>query len=255
MKVVIVEDELAASDHLVFQLNSIDPALEVIKVIESVKMAVDYFSNTKEAELVFMDIHLADGISFEIFEQISFDTPIIFTTAYNQYAIQAFKVNSVDYLLKPIDADELETAITKFKNNRKKQDAPNVNQQLESVFKLLQDTKKTFKKSFLGQKADALIPIKTENIAWFCIEDGIVKMVTFENKAFVFDKKLESVEDELDPDLFYRVNRQFIMNRNAIVNVKFYFNGKLIVNTLPKASERIVVSKSKATDFKNWLNS
>lgn len=255
MKVIIVEDEIAASDHLVFQLNNIDPSIEVLTIIDSVEMAIDHFSQKNDAELIFMDIHLADGISFEIFEKVTINTPIIFTTAYNQYAIQAFKVNSVDYLLKPINEDELEEAIHKFKSRAQTESSKAVNDQIDSVFKLLQASKKTFKTNFLAQKRDELIPVKTDNIAFFYIEDSVVKMVTFENKTYVLDKKLESIEEEIDPSMFYRINRQFIMNRNAISNVKFYFNGKLAVNSSPRFEERILVSKAKATDFKKWLNS
>ena len=143
MKVVIVEDEIAASENLAYLLNSIDSNIEVVKVLDSVKLAVAYFSEPTEAELVFMDIHLADGISFEIFEQVKIDIPIIFTTAYDQYAIQAFKVNSVDYLLKPLNEEELSEAINKFKNNSKL--AQPVNNQIQGMLELLQTKSKAYK--------------------------------------------------------------------------------------------------------------
>ena len=255
MKVIIIEDELTASDHLVYQLNSIDPSIEVIKILDSVQSSVGYFSDPNDAELIFMDIHLADGISFEIFDRVEINTPIIFTTAYNQYAIQAFKVNSVDYLLKPINEDELTDAIDKFRSRVQNESTSSINDQIKNVYAQLQSTQKAFKTNFLAQRRDELIPVKTEDIAYFYIEDSLVKLVTFDKKSFIYDKKLESIEEEIDPDQFYRINRQFIMNRSAIQNVKFYFNGKLVVNSIPKFEDRIVVSKAKASDFKKWLNS
>jgi len=253
MKVIIVEDEIAASENLAFILNSINPEIKVLKVLDSVKSAVAYFSETTEAELVFMDIHLADGISFEIFDQVTINTPIIFTTAYDQYAIQAFKVNSVDYLLKPINEEELSEAIAKHEN-ASKQGQP-IDDQIQGMLKLIQTKSKAYKTTYLVQKRDELIPIKTTDIAYFYIDTGIVKAMTFNNQLYTISKKLEDIEVELNPDNFHRVNRQSIINKSAIVNIKFYFNGKLIVNTNPKFAERIVVSKAKASSFKDWVNS
>ncbi|MEC3906792.1 LytTR family DNA-binding domain-containing protein [Tamlana sp. 2201CG12-4] len=252
MKVVIVEDEIAASENLTYLINTIDPNIEILTVLDSVKSSVDYFSKGTEADLIFMDIHLADGISFEIFEQVSLSTPVIFTTAYDQYAIKAFKVNSIDYLLKPINEEELEEAINKFKSQSKSEQP--VDNQIEGLMQLLQTKNKAYKTTYLVHHRDELLPIKTEDIAYFYIETGIVKGVTFTNKSYIIDKKLEDIESELNPELFYRINRQFIINRNAVANIKFYFNGKLIVNVNPPFSERIVVSKAKASDVKNWMN-
>ncbi len=252
MKVVIVEDEIAASDNLTFLLNSIDDQIEIIAVIDSVKSAIQYFSQSDEAELIFMDIHLADGISFEIFEQVKVETPIIFTTAYDQYAIKAFKVNSIDYLLKPIDEDELSEAVQKFKNTSKEDGS--LDNQIHGMLQLLQNKTKPFKTTYLVHHRDELLPIKTENIAYFYIDTGLVKAITSENKAYIIDKKLEDIENELDPEIFNRVNRQFIIRKSAISTIKQYFNGKLIVNISPVSKERIVVSKAKATGFKKWVD-
>ena len=252
MKVVIVEDEIAASENLEFILHAIDPAIEILKVVDSVKSAVAYFSKPTEAELVFMDIHLADGISFEIFEQVKINIPIVFTTAYDQYAIQAFKVNSIDYLLKPINEEELSEAINKFKN-RSQQKEP-LGNQIQGMLELLQTKSKAYKTTYLVQKRDELIPIKTQDIAYFYIDTGLVKAVTFNKQAYIINKKLEDVEVELNPQNFHRINRQFILNRDAITNIKFYFNSKLIINVNPQFEERIVVSKAKANDVKNWMN-
>ena len=253
MKVVIVEDELAASDNLIYLLHSMDESIEILNVLDSVKSSVNFFSRPNEAELVFMDIHLADGLSFEIFDQIQIKKPIIFTTAYDQYALKAFKVNSIDYLLKPIDEDELSKALTQFKEQPKPEAIPA--SQMEGLLNLIKVQSKTYKTTYLVHLRDQLIPIKTADIAYLYIDTGIVKGITKENQIYTIDKKLEDIESELDPTIFYRVNRQFIVHKDAIANIKYYFNGKLILNVNPVCKEKIVVSKAKATEFKKWINS
>lgn len=252
MKVVIVEDELAASENLTYLLHSIDNTIEILKVIDSVKSSVAYFSKPHEAELAFMDIHLADGISFEIFDSVSINIPVIFTTAYNQYALKAFKFNSIDYLLKPIDKDELSDSLKQFKAQTKQKGI--ADHQIKGLLDLVGGKAKTYKSTFLVSHRDQLIPIKTDNIAYFRIDAGIVKGILSDNKSYIIDQKLEELDEELDPEQFYRINRQFILNRDAIVNIKQYFNGKLIVVVNPVCDERIVVSKAKATEFKIWVS-
>ena len=253
MKVVIVEDELAASDNLKYLLNAIDPDIEVVTVLDTVKSCIAYFSKPSDAALIFMDIHLGDGLSFEIFDHVSVNIPIIFTTAYDEYALKAFAVNSIDYILKPVLQEELSKALDKFRNLTNAQSLSKTD--LTDVLHLLKGQQKTYKANYLIAHRDELIPIKTEDIAYFYIDTGIVKVVTHQNKVFSMDKKLEDLEHELDPAQFDRANRQFIINRNAIAKIKTYFGGKLIVNVNPPISERIVVSKAKATQFKNWVNS
>lgn len=250
MNVVIIEDELTAAENLKYLLNEIDAAITIVNVIDTVSEAIQYFNNKPKVELAFFDIHLADGISFDIFEKASVDIPVIFTTAYDEYAIKAFKVNSIDYLLKPIDKSELKQAILKYKALPK---LPLTNQ-FEELLLSLKATKRTFKKTFLVQQRDTLIPIDIEDIAYFTIDASIVKAITKENKSFIIDKKLEDIETEVDPDYFFRANRQFIVQRNVIENLQLYFNGKLILNITPKSTEQIVVSKVKAPQLKKWLH-
>jgi len=253
MKIVIVEDELAASENLTYLLKNLNPSIEILTVLDSVRSSVAYFSTPTEAELVFMDIHLADGLSFEIFDQVKINTPVIFTTAYDQYALKAFKVNSIDYLLKPIDEDELQKALTQFEVQSQLESSPNV--QMEGLLHLIKANSKTYKATYLVSLRDQLIPIKTSSIAYLFIDTGIVKAITKDNKSYTIDKKLEDIENELDPANFYRVNRQFIVQKDAIDNIKYYFNGKLILNVLPIFKEQVVVSKAKSTAFKKWINS
>ncbi len=252
MKVVIVEDELAASEQLTYLINKIDSSIEILTVLDSVKSAIDYFSNPSEAVLIFMDIHLSDGISFEIFKKVTINIPIIFTTAYDQYALKAFKVNSIDYLLKPINEEELSSSIKKFKTNAKIDTMSYDN--IQQLVQLMQSKNQVFRTTFLVHQRDELIPVKTEDIAYFYIENSIVKAITFKNQAFVIEKKLEDLEKELDPYNFHRANRQFILNRNAIQSIKFYFNGKLIINVNPPSKERITISKAKSSEIKTWIN-
>ncbi len=186
MKVIIVEDEVLASENLTYLLQDIDPNIKVLKVLDSVKSSIEYFSKPNEADLVFMDIHLADGLSFEIFDKVNVKTPLIFTTAYDQYAIKAFKVNSVDYLLKPIDEEELGEAIIKFNSLVKVEPTIN-NNQIENVLQLLNLNNNTFKSTYLVQSRDDLIPLKVDEIAYFIIELGIVKAITLENKSFIIN--------------------------------------------------------------------
>lgn len=253
MQVIIVEDELAASENLAYLLQSMDETIEVEQVLESVTDAVDYFSRPYKASLIFMDIHLADGLSFEIFEKVEVTTPIIFTTAYDQYALKAFKVNSIDYLLKPIDEEELSEAIKKFQSRSPDKDIDK--QQIDSLLNLIGGGARKYRETFLVSHRDQLIPLKTDSIAYFRIDTGVVKGVTVDNKSYVMDTKLEEIEEGLDPAKFYRVNRQFIVKKEALESIKYYFNGKLIITLSPACDERVVVSKAKATAFKNWVNS
>jgi len=252
MKIVIVEDELAASENLAYMLKNLQDNLEVLAVLDSVKTAVDYFSKNQGADLVFMDIHLADGLSFEIFDAVKIDAPIIFTTAYDQYALQAFKLNSIDYLLKPIDEDELEVSLAQFKGQLKGKGL--ITNQVEGLLSLLKDQKKTYKSMYLVHYRDELIPLKTEKIAYLFIENAIIKAVTKDRQTHIIDQKLEDIENDLDPSNFYRLNRQFIAQRDSIAGIKQYFNGKLIISVMPPHKEQVIVSKAKATEFKNWMN-
>lgn len=252
MKVVIVEDELAASENLAFILKNLESSTEILAVLDSVKSSIEYFSKSNEAELVFMDIHLADGLSFEIFDAIKIEAPIIFTTAYDQYALQAFKLNSIDYLLKPIDEDELALSLEQYKGQFKGKGLFNL--QVEGLLHLLNTQKTTYKSMYLVHHKDQMIPVRTQNIAYLYIENGIVKAVTDENQTYVMEQNLEDMENDLDPSVFFRINRQFIIRRDAISGIQQYFNGKLIVNSIPPSPDRIVVSRAKSPEFKNWMN-
>lgn len=252
MKVVIIEDEYTALENLKYLLQDIDKDIEVIATFDTVSKSIAYFNGKVEAELAFFDIHLADGISFEIFEKTNINIPIIFTTAYDEYALKAFKVNSIDYILKPIDEEELEQAVNKYKST---QQLPVSNaQQFQQMVEMLTKQKKQYKSTYLVQQRDTLFPLNISDIAYFTINSGIVSAVTFEHKNYIIDEKLENIEVELNSDIFFRANRQFIVQRKAIQNLQLYFNGKLLLNVLPQPQEQIIVSKAKAPQLKKWMN-
>uniref|UniRef100_UPI004049F329 LytR/AlgR family response regulator transcription factor n=1 Tax=Flavobacterium sp. TaxID=239 RepID=UPI004049F329 len=252
MKVAILEDEKSAAEHLIYHLGEIDPSIKVDIVIDTVSSAIDYFKENPDIELAFFDIHLADSISFDIFKEVKIKIPIIFVTAYDEYALKAFKVNSIDYLLKPIDEEELRMSIEKFKSFKRNVRMPH---EYENIIEMLLTVSKKYKSTFLVQQKDNLIPIYASDIAYFTIDASIVKAFTFDGKSFVIYEKLEDIEASLNPEQFFRANRQFIVQRKSIESLTIYFNGKLILNTLPNTKEKIVVSKTKAAQLKNWIHS
>lgn len=251
MRVVIVEDESSAAENLKYLLHDIDAEIKVDRILDTVSSAMDYFSKENDIDLAFFDIHLADGISFDIFEQVRFNVPLIFTTAYDEYALKAFKVNSVDYLLKPIEVHELKEAVDKFKSLSAISLQGN---ELQSVLRQISQETKKYRSSFLLRQKDKLIPLNTKEVAYFTIDTGRVKAFDYDQKAYLIDEKLEDLEASLDPTQFFRANRQFIVQRNAVKDLSVYFNGKLILNITPQPAERIVISKAKAPQFKAWIN-
>lgn len=251
MKAIIIEDEHSAADNLRFLLQSVAPDIQITESIETVSDAIAFFKESKAYDIVFMDIHLADGNSFEIIKEVEPIAPIIFTTAYDQYAIQAFKLNSIDYLLKPIREAELKNAILKFKDKHRK--TPVSAQQIEALMSLIKTPKKTFRSSFLVQKKETFIPIASEDFAFFFIQDGVIRGTTKDNHTFSFNEKLEDLENDLDPELFFRANRQYLIQRSAIKSLQTYFNGRLVINLQPQVKDQIVVSKANASRLKAWL--
>lgn len=252
MKAILIEDEQSAAANLEFLLKCVAPDVQIVESIETVSDAIAFFKANNDYDIVFMDIHLADGNSFEIMKEVEPTAPIIFTTAYDQYAIQAFKLNSIDYLLKPIREKELENALLKFKNHRT---PPLVSShQIEALMSTIRAPKKEFRSSFLVQKKDTFFPVAAKEFTYFYIQDGVVRGTTKENLTFRLNEKLEDLENDLNPYFFFRVNRQFLVQRSAIKSLQNYFSGRLIVNVHPQAKEQIIVSKANASKLKAWLN-
>jgi two-component system LytT family response regulator len=250
MKALIVEDETLAADNLVKILMEIG-SIEVITVLESVNETVEWFKQNKEPEILFLDIHLADGSAFEIFEKVDINCPIVFTTAYDEYALKAFKVNSIDYLLKPLEFNAVTNSLEKHKRLiTPSHSSVNDLRNLIDYFK----KQKPFKSNFLiPTKGDKLIPLNTDEVMYFFIDYGTVKAVTAESKSFTMDKTLDEISEMVDPRLFFRVNRQYIISRKAIKDMDLWFNQRLSLNLKVSVPEKIVISKARIPEFKTWF--
>lgn len=249
MKAVIVEDEFIAAQSLERLIKASKKNIEVIAVLQSVEESVEWFSLNTHPNVVFMDIHLADGDSFAIFEKTDIRCPIIFTTAYDEYALKAFEVNSIDYLLKPITRESLEKALEKlahfsFKDNN----ADIVSQIVQSI----RETRDSYKKHFLIPHKDKLIPLVTDDIAFVYSEFKMAKIVCLNSQSYSMDVSLDELLRQLNPSLFYRANRQYIVSHRAITDLSIWFNGRLSVNLSVPTPERILVSRQRATEFKEW---
>lgn len=257
MKIFIIEDENAALRNLKALISEIRPQAEIIGESDTVCNAIEWFKNNDMPDLVIMDIHLADGSAFEIFDYAEITCPVIFTTAYDEYALRAFKVNSIDYLLKPINKDELRNAFAKyellFNGNKTTKDEDD-----SLIKKIIKEIKKenNYKTHFLiPVKGDKFIPLEVESIMLIYISEGVVKAVDNDNNQYAFSQTLDELTEMLNPKLFFRANRQFLVSKNAIRDVSIWFNGRLVLNLKNKAlvDERIIVSKARAADFKEWF--
>lgn len=252
MKVLIIEDEAPASRRLQKILAEIEPAFEIIGCLDSIDSSVKWLKNNKEPDLIFMDIQLSDGLSFEIFKCVNINSPVIFTTAYDEYAIQAFKVNSIDYLLKPIDKDELKNSLNKFEKLRESFSVKVLD--LQEIVKNLKLSGPVYKSRFLIKIGANLLIIPTNEIAYFFAENKLVFIVTFAGKKYIAENTLEELEALLDPDLFYRANRKFIIHINSLESISASFSGKLKLKILPHINEEITVSREKTSEFKKWID-
>lgn len=250
MKVIIIEDEKLSAEHLANLLKRIDPTIDVVNIISSVKKSLETFADGVKADLLFVDIHLADGLSFEIFSKINIETPVIFTTAYDEYAINAFKVNSVDYLLKPIGIDDLRSAVNKF-NKFNYQQKANV---LENIAQSYAGAVKQNKNRFMVKMGDSIASVKAEDIFHFIAEDGTVILSGSTGKRYVIDYTLDQLETLVSPELFFRINRKVMVNINAITKVGSYFNSRLIITSPHLTSDDSIVSRERVNDFKLWLD-
>lgn len=250
MKVLIIEDEKPAARQLLSVINEIGN-FDVTEILESIKATVNWLENNPQPELIFMDIHIADGSAFQIFKHVNITCPIIFTTAYDDYAIAAFKVNSIDYLLKPITKEAVEKAMAKLKNL-----AGTANSESDLQKLILSITeKKAYKSHFLiPVKGNKMIPLLVTDIAYFYIEKGSVFAWTFGNQTYKLESTLDELMNKLNPLDFYRANRQFIISKKAVKDVDFWFNNRLSVNLTVPVSERILISRTRVSEFKEWFD-
>ena len=251
MKALIIEDEVLAAQSLQKLIIEVSPDTEVITTLQSIEESVAWFDENPMPDLVFMDIHLADGSSFAIFEQVQITCPIIFTTAYDEYALKAFEVSSIDYLLKPINRNDLIRALNKYNNlvGDKTFDTQALNELVQKI-----GTSKKYKSCFLVPERDKLIPLPTANIAYIYIEDKLVKAIALDEHTYYMSQTLDEIMNQLSPDEFFRANRQFIVSRKAIKDLTIWFGNKLSLNLLVKVPEEIIISKAKVSEFKNWFS-
>lgn len=249
-EVIIVEDERLAADKLSRQLRNIDPEIEIVATLDTVAKAVDFLAS-RSVDLIFLDVHLGDDISFSIFDQVKVKTPIIFTTAYDQYAIKAFKLNSLDYLLKPVSKNELQTALTKYFEQKPVSPVPDYQSLLAS---LKSNDTSIYQTRFIVYKGDKVKTIEVSEIAYFFAEGKYVYLVDKGSVEYLVDYTLDKLNGCLDPMRFFRINRQLIIQVCAIEEMTSYSKGRLKINLNPPSRKEAIVSIERATAFKNWLN-
>ena len=250
MRILIIEDEIPAANRLAKMMQAITDELEVVKKIDSVEAAVKFLGSAENIDLIFMDIQLADGLSFDIFQQTKVKAPVIFTTAFDQYTLKAFKVNSIDYLLKPIDEKELEQAIEKYRQLYHQKE----NGISEKILKMVQDINTMrYKERLLIKRGQQLSYLKTESTA-YCYADGkLCYAVDFTNNKYMLESNLSQLEEQLQPNKFYRINRQLLVNIDAVSKVHTWLGGRLKLELLPSTKSDTVVSRERVNGFKEWL--
>lgn len=254
MKILIIEDEVMAAERLREMVLEVIPAVKIMAVLDSISSAVQWFNGNDQPDLAFFDIQLADGLSFEIFEQAAVICPVIFTTAFDEYALKAFKVNSIDYLLKPIDADELQSAIEKYQRIHAVSEKLNPSlssQNIDNVLKLLTQQ---YKSRFVLKVGERIRSIQVDDIQCFYSMAKASYLQTKENRHYVMDHSLDQVEALVDPGYFFRVNRKYIIALEAIEDIISHSNSRLKVRLKKPVEEEIIVAREKVKDFKQWLD-
>ncbi|PDS22629.1 LytR/AlgR family response regulator transcription factor [Flavobacterium branchiophilum] len=250
MNVVIIEDEKLSAEHLAALLQKVDASMVVTNYFDSISASVTAINEGLTADLIFMDIHLADGNSFEIFSQVKFEIPVVFTTAFDNYAIQAFKQNSIDYLLKPIAFQDLKFAVEKFKKQQK-----SVNNDLVlSITSAYQQMNKEYKSRFIVKLGQTIDTIPSDEIHHFETKESLSFLVTNKGNHYPIDYTLDQLETLLQPKQFFRINRKIILNIQYIEKVSTYFNSRLSISTKFLANEARIVSRERVNDFKKWLD-
>ncbi len=251
MKVLIIEDEEVAYNSLTKMIYNIDNNIKIQEWLRSIKKAIDWFKTNEMPDLIFLDVNLTDGIAFEIFETLEITSPVIFTTAYSNYAIKAFEINGVDYLLKPFNQEQLKKSIDKYLKYHSGINPAKFNE----IINLIRTEKvdHIYKSRFLVKTGDKLKSILTSEIAYF-YRDDLVSLVTNENKKFLLDYTLDELTEMLNPKIFFRINRQYLVHINSIAQVHKYFKGKLKIMLTPETDGELIISQEKASKFKDWMD-
>lgn len=254
MNIVIIEDEALNAKRLQRLLADTGELIKVLTILGGVGSSVKWFKENPAPDLVFMDIQLSDGLSFEIFENVTLTSPVIFTTAFDEYAIRAFKVNSVDYLLKPINKNDLEQSLRKFHSQFEEKKSTEDLVDLREVLLKINQKQPVYRSRFLLKKGETFHKVKSEEIAYFFLENKLTCIMLFNGKKFISDYALDDLETSIDPAVFFRVNRQCIVNVNAIESVHLFPGGSLKLKVIPPPDENIIVSRRRSADFKNWMD-
>lgn len=255
MNILIIEDEPHAARQLKDMVAGCRADAVFCPIIDSVEDAITYLRAGHPLDLIFLDVHLSDGQAFEIFDAVETFAPVIFTTAYDQYAIKAFEVNSVDYLLKPVSKEKVSKALAKYERQVQDKYWESNHEYIRRLQNLLSNTK-VYKGNFLIPFKDKLLPVPIKDFAWFEIKNGVVVGTKFDKTSLILEERsLEEIGQMIDPSQFYRANRQYLVNRLAIKEVAQYFNGKLLAILAPAPPEPVVVSRDKALQFKKWMGS
>lgn len=250
MKVLIIEDETPAAKQLTKLLAKLDPSVSVIETLDSVESATAWLRVFPMPDAIFMDIQIADGLSFDIFNQVEISCPVVFTTAFDQYAIKAFRVNALDYLLKPMDEDELSAVLDKIKTRRTPQYNADFFQNFATQFtKPIAD----FKTRFLIKQGATLNFIESKDIVFFFSEDGLTHCMTIENKKYLIEQTLDELEHQLNPKDYFRINRKIIVGIKSIKKISPHFNSRLKLELTPQYLTEIFVARERVSDFKTWL--
>ncbi len=251
MNIVIIEDEKISAQDLAKKLLSLEPTANIVATIASVEQGINYFASHSNIDVIFSDIQLGDGLSFEIYEQVQIDVPIIFCTAFNEYALQAFNTAGIDYILKPFSTATVQKALQKFKTivQKKNNESDNL---IAAITKIKEQMQPGKLPNILIQQAEKITPLSGEKIALFYIEHGNVKALLFDGKIAIVNYKLEDLEKKFIP-VFFRVNRQFLIHRNAVKEASHHFNRKLLLHLTLPFNEEILVGKEKYATFLEWL--
>lgn len=248
MRILIIEDEKISADDLVYCIKEVRPDFTLVKILPSVKSAIAFLNTKPSIDLIFSDIQLTDGLSFEIFKAIEIDAPIIFCTAYDEYALNAFDANGIAYVLKPFTTDTIEKAIDKFEKLTQQKDS-----KLTKLLQFMeQSNKPKVSPSLLVYQGEKIIPVPFNDIALMYLKNGIVKLHTFDNQVFIASETLEEL-DKGDNSDFFRANRQYLVHQKAIKNAAKYFNRRLVLHLHIRFDEKIIISKEKAPAFLDWL--
>jgi len=253
MNILIVEDEKLAANRLISLIKELEKDAIIIDTLNSVEKAIVWFKSNDPPDLIFLDIQLSDGLCFNIFKEIKVNSPVIFTTAYDEYALKAFEINSVDYLLKPIKTEKLGQALEKYNLLRNSFSSAQLNFDAQKLIESIQNSTPKYTTRFLVNKGNSLLIVEINDIAWFHAEDKMVFLTTFDNKKYPINNTLDKLEKLIEPKMFFRTGRQFLVSPRAINKIHNYFNYRLKIDLQPSPEIEVIVSKAKVLEFKEWL--